>query len=183
MKDLIKKLLREAIDKIIKCKKCGWSWKKSDSGSDMYFCHKCGHDNTPDNIKEEKEERKTSAGVLIKCTKTGNIFLLLRNDDNPTWSLMAGGIEEGEDILDGLKREFKEELSLEPKNIRFKKINVENRPDKDFHYYHGFTSEEFEPTLDHENKDWGWFSEDNVPTPLYKGMNEKIKNIWQTTPL
>jgi hypothetical protein len=52
MKTRIKKLLREIADQIIKCKKCDWEWKKSESGPDMYFCHKCGHDNTPDNITE-----------------------------------------------------------------------------------------------------------------------------------
>jgi hypothetical protein len=49
---LIKRLLREGIDNKIVCDKCGWSWKKSESGPDMYFCHKCGNDNTPDNISE-----------------------------------------------------------------------------------------------------------------------------------
>ena len=52
MKDIIKKLLRENLDKTITCKKCGWHWKHSEGGSDMYFCHKCGTDNTPDNISE-----------------------------------------------------------------------------------------------------------------------------------
>jgi hypothetical protein len=56
MKELIKKLLKETLDKIIKCSKCGWSWKKSEGGADMYFCHKCGHDNTPDNINEMKND-------------------------------------------------------------------------------------------------------------------------------
>ena len=31
----------------ISCKKCDWSWKKSEGGSDLYVCHKCGNDNTP----------------------------------------------------------------------------------------------------------------------------------------
>jgi hypothetical protein len=52
MKQNIKKILREALDQTITCKKCGWKWKKSESGPDMYFCHKCGYDNTPDNISE-----------------------------------------------------------------------------------------------------------------------------------
>jgi DNA-directed RNA polymerase subunit RPC12/RpoP len=52
MKANIKKILREALDQTIACKKCGWKWKKSESGPDMYFCHKCGQDNTPDNITE-----------------------------------------------------------------------------------------------------------------------------------
>lgn len=46
MKLFIKKLLREAIDKIIKCKNCGWSWKESESSKDdLYVCHKCGSNN------------------------------------------------------------------------------------------------------------------------------------------
>jgi hypothetical protein len=53
---LIKRLLREGIDDKIVCDKCGWSWKKSESGPDMYFCHKCGHDNTPDNISENLQQ-------------------------------------------------------------------------------------------------------------------------------
>lgn len=31
----------------IRCRKCDWSWKKSEGGHDMYVCHKCGYDNTP----------------------------------------------------------------------------------------------------------------------------------------
>lgn len=45
---LIKNLLREALDKTITCGNCGWHWKESESEkSDLYVCHKCGHDNNP----------------------------------------------------------------------------------------------------------------------------------------
>jgi len=39
-------ILAESVtkDKII-CENCGWSWKKSEGGDDMYTCHKCGHEN------------------------------------------------------------------------------------------------------------------------------------------
>lgn len=30
----------------IKCDNCGWTWKLSDGGHDLYTCHKCFHDNT-----------------------------------------------------------------------------------------------------------------------------------------
>ena len=30
------------------CDGCGWSWDKKDGGDDLYMCHKCGHDNTPE---------------------------------------------------------------------------------------------------------------------------------------
>ena len=29
------------------CDNCGWEWKIEDGGKDLYICHKCGHDNTP----------------------------------------------------------------------------------------------------------------------------------------
>jgi hypothetical protein len=52
MKSFIKSLLREALDKTIKCKNCGWSWKESESAKeDLYLCHKCGYNNEPKKTK------------------------------------------------------------------------------------------------------------------------------------
>ena len=34
------------------CDNCGWEWKKEDGGDDLYICHKCGHDNTPNSLNE-----------------------------------------------------------------------------------------------------------------------------------
>jgi predicted RNA-binding Zn-ribbon protein involved in translation (DUF1610 family) len=40
--------LTESVDKKIKCKNCGWSWKESESKKeDLYLCHKCGYNNKP----------------------------------------------------------------------------------------------------------------------------------------
>jgi predicted RNA-binding Zn-ribbon protein involved in translation (DUF1610 family) len=30
------------------CDNCGWAWNIDDGGDDLYICHKCGHDNTPE---------------------------------------------------------------------------------------------------------------------------------------
>jgi 8-oxo-dGTP pyrophosphatase MutT (NUDIX family) len=179
MKSLIKQILRETIDKTITCKKCGWKWKKSEGGSDMYFCHKCGTDNTPDNIKEEKEKIE-AAGALIMCTKTKKILLLLRNDKNPKWSCVSGKIEKNENPLEALKREIKEELSISADDINFKKVGVEHIDEKNlnFHFYNGFTSSEFSPKLDHENLKFLWCDKDEIPKPLFEGMAEKIKKIY-----
>lgn len=170
---LIKGLMES--DKKITCKKCAWKWMKSEAGPDMYFCHKCGQDNTPDNIMEQ-DDKKIVGGVLIKCIKTDRVFLLLRNDKKPTWALMSGGIEKGEDVLEGLKREMYEELFVKPTNVEFKKIGVENIPSKnmEFHYFEGLTNSEFKPILDSENLNSGWFAKDSLPSPLFKGLFEKI---------
>jgi len=123
--------------------------------------------------------KNITAGVLIKCSKTDNVFLLLRNDKTPVWALISGGIDNGENVLNGLKREIYEELFIKSDNIKFNLIHIEQIPEKnkEFHYYEGLTDFEFKPILDHENLNWGWFSKNHLPSPLYKGLAEKIKNI------
>lgn len=60
MRDLIKSLLREALDKTITCEQCGWDWKASESDkSDVYLCHKCDHDNNPKKSLNESIFRNT----------------------------------------------------------------------------------------------------------------------------
>ena len=42
--------LNEAIvGEKIECDNCGWNWNIVDGGNDLYMCHKCGHDNEPEN--------------------------------------------------------------------------------------------------------------------------------------
>ncbi len=124
----------------------------------------------------ELENKSIIAGVLIECESTGRVLLLLRNDKIPLWALMTGTIDEGENVIDGLKREIHEELLINANIITFKKIRVEQIPEKnrEFHFFKGFTTTEFKPILDHENLNYGWFSKDKLPSPLYKGVAEKI---------
>ena len=127
----------------------------------------------------EKEVVNVAAGVLIKCTSTNRVLLLLRNDKKPTWALMSGGIEEGEDVMAGLIREIDEEMNIDGSIIDFNFMTIERVPRKnlEFHYYEGFVDKEFKPVLDHENLNYGWFDIDNLPSPLYPGLDIKVNNI------
>ena len=135
-----------------------------------------------DTIQESLGEKRIVAGVLIKCIKTDNIFLLLRNDEKPSWALVSGTIDKGENVLSGLKRELYEELFINPSSIDFKFVRVENIPEKniEFHYYEGYVEKEFTPILDEENLDGRWFPINMIPSPLYKGMPEKIEKIYNS---
>ena len=41
----------------IECDKCNWSWPIKDGGDDLYVCHKCGHDNTPEPLNEGRYDK------------------------------------------------------------------------------------------------------------------------------
>jgi ADP-ribose pyrophosphatase YjhB (NUDIX family) len=95
------------------------------------------------------------AGVLINCEETNRVLLLLRNDELPTWSLVSGVMENDENAIECLKREIKEELSINSDLIKLNKVNVEMFNDKnmEFHYYKGNVKKEFLPKLNSENID------------------------------
>lgn len=117
------------------------------------------------------------AGALIVARKTGRILLLLRNEVSEaplTWSIVAGHLKKGEDILEGLKREIQEETAFDANNIDFYFIEKEGEK---FYYFNGFVDDEFECELDVENLNYGWFSKDNLPTPLFPNLKYKIDTL------
>jgi 8-oxo-dGTP pyrophosphatase MutT (NUDIX family) len=125
-------------------------------------------------------QKKQAVGILIIARNTGRVFLLQRSSSaghSHLWALLSGGMEPGEDPLQTIAREVREEISINPSIIDFHLIKKEITPRNDFYYYVGFTNSEFRPTLDFENEDWGWFDPDELPSPTFPGLKEKIKSI------
>jgi hypothetical protein len=68
------KLVFEKIqgDSII-CDNCDWTWKIKDGGNDLYICHKCGHDNTPQQSSSNNFfEPLQNQDIDIKTSSTSN---------------------------------------------------------------------------------------------------------------
>jgi len=119
-------------------------------------------------------------GVLIKADNTNKVLLLKRccAPHANTWSMLSGGIDSGENKLEALKREIMEEIQIEANDKL--ELNYQYSEDDgkyDFSYYKGTTKEEFTPTLNNENLEFGWFSVDELPEPLYPKILNKIKEI------
>ena len=55
------------------CDNCGWSWKKTDGGKDLYICHKCGHDNNP-NLKEASKRIPRKPGQPAGSSKHSDLY-------------------------------------------------------------------------------------------------------------
>lgn len=86
-KSIIKRILREALDKTITCSKCGWEWKLKDGGDDPYVCHKCHPKKIPK--KETLNER-----LLTKKEKDVKVM-----SDFVNFAKKEIGIDDGVKVL------------------------------------------------------------------------------------
>ena len=122
-----------------------------------------------------------ATGVLVKCTKTDRFLLLKRNTApyQDHWSLIAGGIEDGEESLEALKREVMEETGIKSGVIDYKYIakTVSGSGTKPFYYYEGTVDAEITPKLNDEHTEFVWCDKDDLPTPLFPKTAEKIKDF------
>jgi 8-oxo-dGTP diphosphatase len=142
-------------------------------------------ENIVDSLSELKLPKKIVAGALIKDVQTGKVLLIKRNDPTPRWAMATGKVDDGEDPVDAIEREMYEELFLRPGKVRLNYKGVEYLPAQniELYYFEGFSDGTFKPHLDEENLDFGWFSLDDLPSPLIGGLYEKIeKTINQNTP-
>ena len=125
---------------------------------------------------------RQAAGILIICRQSGKLFLLKRSNEGKhplVWSLLSGEMDPGDkDAQTTLEREIGEEIQIPTNIITMRYVYTEKSKVLHFHYFIGFVDFEFEPTLDHENVDSGWFEHDDLPTPLFPGLYDKIQHIW-----
>ena len=65
------------VDDRIECDKCDHSWPIITGGREPYLCHKCGHDNTPVEMIDEKKKPKRDAcyyKVKARYTRDGGTW-------------------------------------------------------------------------------------------------------------
>jgi len=83
--------------------------------------------------------RKKIYGGVLLIDINSNEFLLGQRGKNTTfansWSLFGGKIEEGEDVLDGIKRELLEETGISSKGITFKPFEVQYTMGYPYHFF------------------------------------------------
>lgn len=93
------------------CGKCGAAMRPHENPTERAFvCPECGYTVYP----------RISPAVIVLVTK-GDEILLQRNSHYRTanWSLVAGFVDPGENLEDAVRREAREESSIELKDIRY----------------------------------------------------------------
>jgi phosphopantetheine adenylyltransferase len=65
-------VFEKVVGNSIVCDDCGWTWKIKDGGDDLFMCHKCGHDNTPEgtnNFFEPIQDKQLDLNISSEPTR------------------------------------------------------------------------------------------------------------------
>jgi hypothetical protein len=85
-------------------------------------------------------------------------------------------LEENEEPLRGAQREAAEETG-EPGDHKARKIDERVRNGLRFHTFHQPIERQFEPILNEEHTDYGWFQPNELPDPLHPGLKATLRSM------
>ena len=121
-----------------------------------------------------------SVGIIIIARDTNRFLVLHRTGDPKTWAALAGGMEDGENPLETIKREIMEEIGINPNMIDgIKEVGKTNTMGPNHYVMIGFVDREFDiPNLKlDENDDYGWFTDKTLPKPIHPGWDEAFQYV------
>ena len=143
------------------CGKCGTAMRHHENPDEPAFvCPHCGYMAYP----------KISPAVIVLVTK-GDQVLLQRNSHykSANWSLVAGFVDPGENLEEAVRREIREESSIEVKDIRYVRSQTWPFPSN---IMIGFRAEYASGEIHPDGEEVlasQWFDRDNLPEIPRKG--------------
>ena len=124
-----------------------------------------------------------AAGACILTKDTNRILLQQRSMDSSysrNWGLFGGKVEQNENVSQGLLRELKEEIGLDPISeiIKVYPLDQYHSRDKTFSYYTFviIVEKEFIPKLNEESGGYSWVNINYFPKPLHPGTRRTLFN-------
>ena len=153
------------------CGRCGAEMKPHDDPSERALvCAKCGYTVYP----------RISPAVIVLVTK-GDKVLLQRNTHyrGVVWSLVAGFVDPGESLEDAIRREVREEASIEVKDIRYFGSQTWPFPSNIMIGFRAeYASGELTPDGE-EVVESGWFDREHLPEiPRHGSIARTMLNAW-----
>jgi 8-oxo-dGTP pyrophosphatase MutT (NUDIX family) len=126
---------------------------------------------------------RRAAGLLMR-RGDGRVLLVLRSQevlDPGVWGIPGGRIEPGYEAEDAAVQEALEELGSLPAMKISRKRNVYKSGGFQYTTFLALVPEKaaaaWEPTLNWENDEWGWFGLDALPSPLHPNVKKAIQEL------
>jgi 8-oxo-dGTP pyrophosphatase MutT (NUDIX family) len=124
------------------------------------------------------KDAKLSAAGIVYITGDKEILLLKRSgegDHAGEWALPAGKVEEGEEPIDAARRESGEEIGMIPAwNIGLIDRTTSDEG-VDFSTFAQRVNK-FDPMLNNEHSESGWYKLDALPEPLHPGVKKLFES-------
>jgi len=121
----------------------------------------------------EERKKRVKVGVAVFINKNGKILLIKRRGSHGarTWAPPGGHVDFGESIINCAKREVKEEVEIEIKNLRIVGFTEDLFKRDRRHYITMWVSSDWKSgkpkTSNREFSEIGWFSMGKLPYPLF----------------
>jgi len=132
----------------IVCDNCGWTWKIKDGGDDLFMCHKCGHDNTPEgtnNFFEPIQNKQLDFNISSEPTRVDYYKDYYKNLSPPDFkidkdkdkivisNISKKGLEHNTDFIEklvSLTEYMMEHVNIEPlPDVNFVEDDTKNADD------------------------------------------------------
>ncbi len=131
---------------------------------------------------QRDEQPRFRIGVFAVLEREGR-YLLARRADIGWWNLPGGGLEYGETLDDGLRREVREEIACEIEIVRL--LGVYSKPQKReivlaflCHLAPGSPA----PSTSDEVSEVGWFSPAELPDGLLPKHRQRLEDAFLGRP-
>ena len=122
---------------------------------------------------------RAAAGALVLARSTSRLLIAHRAEGTlqaGTWGTWGGAVDAGETPVDAVTRELREEAGFADE--------FDSHPLMVFEHDTGFTyanflvivDHEFEPVLNWETQNFGWFEFGDWPDPLHFGLEQLLNH-------
>lgn len=132
------------------------------------------------NIENMNDRPKVGVAVIVR--KDNMVLLGKRKGAHGvgTWAFPGGHLEFKEELEECVKREVKEETSLNVANIHFDTITNDIFEEENKHYITIFMVCDYESgkltTMEQDKcEEWKWFGWDNLPSPTFLPIQNLLK--------
>lgn len=148
------------------CARCAGKLTRGDGSLD---CERCG----------ERYWANSIPGAQGILERDGRVLLALRASEprRGHWDLPGGLLEEGEDPVDGLRREFLEETGLAIEPVELMRIDIEPYAGRYVFSVTWIVRAEGEPRAADDVAELRWFAPDELPEMAFPGQDEVLR-VW-----